>query len=232
MHRSGTSAAVGIFEDLGFAIPGTVPPDGTGDNKRGTREAVELTWLSRRVLKLNASSWYRPPTTNLKYIKKHIADRNRIVGLCAEQRCVLKDPRMLLMLDFWDGVSLNPMAVVRNPVDVAESLVRRGEPVTRRQCINLWKVYNRALLDFVQNHDCPIVFFDRPNFVEQVMCCVERLGYSDKTPTHFFEEGVVRSRTEDWRNLVDDDEAVALYDDLAGFAVVPQPALPLQGHGH
>ncbi len=126
---------------------------------------------------------------------------------------------MLLMLDFWDGVSIHPMAVVRNPVDVAESLVRRGEPVTRRQCIDLWKVYNRALLNFAQNHDCPISFFDHPNFADQVITCTHRLGYSDGATTHFFEDHIVRSRTENWRNLVGDSQAVALYDDLTKFSV-------------
>ncbi len=131
---------------------------------------------------------------------------------------------MLLMLDFWDGVAIHPMAVVRNPVDVAESLVRRGEPVTRRQCIDLWKVYNQALLGLVQNRNCPIAFFDHPNFADQVIHCAHRLGYDDSAATHFFEDRLVRSRTENWRDIVGDRQAIALYDDLARFAVASQSA--------
>jgi hypothetical protein len=232
MHRSGTSSAVGILEDLGFTVPGRMHPDGHGDNRRGTRELVELTWLSIRILRMNACSWYQPPTTGLKYTKRHVADRNDIIRLCIERRCVLKDPRMLLMLDFWDGVLIHPIAVVRNPVDVAESLVRRGEPVTRRQCIDLWKVYNQALLSLAQSHSCPIAFFDHPNFADQVMRCICRLGYSDSGTTSFFEDRIVRSRTENWRDIVGDTQAVALYDDLARFAVAPQSALPLAEDGH
>lgn len=231
MHRSGTSSAVGILEDLGFTVPGTMPPDGHGDNTRGTREPIELTSLSIRILRMNACSWYQPLTTGLRYTKRHIADRNDIIRLCVERRCVLKDPRMLLMLDFWDGVIIHPMAVVRNPVDVAESLVRRGEPVTRRQCIELWKVYNRQLLGLAQNHNCPIAFFDHPNFVDQVIQSTRRLGYSGSATTHFFEDRIVRSRTENWRDLVGDSQAVALYDNLARFAVAPQAALLLQKTG-
>lgn len=223
MHRSGTSAAVGILEDLGFTVPGTVAPDGTGDNKRGTRELVELTSLTNRVLQINASSWYEPPKKAVKYLKRHMADRNRVIKLCARKQCVLKDPRMLLMLELWDGVLINPMAVVRNPIDVADSLRRRGEPLTQQQGIALWKVYNRALLDFVQNHDCPIAFFDHPNFADQITRCTQHLGYSDSdsdsAAAHFFEDRLVRARTKDWRHLVGDSEAIALYDDLARFAV-------------
>jgi hypothetical protein len=219
MHRSGTSAAVGILEDLGLTVPGTIGSDGTGDNKRGTREPFELTSLTIRVLQRNAASWDRPPKRAARYVKADVADRNQIVGLCAGRRCVLKDPRMLLMLDLWEGVSIKPMAVLRNPIDVAESLVRRGEPVTQRQAIALWKTYNRALLGYVQTHDCPIAFFDRPDFAEQVMRCANRLGYRDSAATHFFDDRIVRSRVENWRDLVEDDEAVKLYDDLGKFAV-------------
>jgi hypothetical protein len=229
MHRSGTSAAVGILEDLGLSVPGTMAPNGTGDNKRGTREPVELTSLTIRVLQINASSWHKPPKTAVRYLKANMVDRNRIIRLCAGRPCVLKDPRMLLMLELWDGVLINPMAVVRNPIDVAESLVRRGEPVTRRQAIALWKIYNRALLDFAQNHDCPIAFFDHPDFADQVIRCAHNLGYSDGASTRFFEDRLVRSRTENWRHLVGDSQAVALYDSLARFAVGSQSAQPLQG---
>lgn len=219
MHRSGTSAAVGILEDLGFTVPGTVAPEGLGDNMRGTRESIELTSLANRVLELNASSWSKPPKTAVRYLRTHMADRDRIIRLCAGRRCVLKDPRMLLMLELWDGVSINPMAVVRNPIDVAESLLRRGEPSTRRQCVALWKTYNRALLGFAQNHDCPIAFFDDPNFAAQVMRCTRHHGYTDGAATHFFEDRLVRSRAKNWRHLVGDSEAIALYDALARFAV-------------
>ncbi|MGC2372267.1 MAG: hypothetical protein WA484_00180 [Solirubrobacteraceae bacterium] len=131
---------------------------------------------------------------------------------------------MILMLDLWDGLSIKPMAVVRNPMDVAESLVRRGEPLTQRQGVALWKTYNRALLDFAQNDECPIAFFDRPNFADQVVHCIHRLGYKDTGATHFFKDRLVRSRTADWRDVVEDSEAVALYDQLAEFAVASYPA--------
>jgi hypothetical protein len=215
MHRSGTSAAVGLLEDLGFTVPGTVASDGTGDNERGTREPLELTSLTIRVLQRNGSSWHQPPTRPVKYLTADVTDRNRIIQLCTGRRCVLKDPRMLLILELWDGVSISPMAVVRNPIDVAESLVRRGEPVTRRQSVALWKTYNRALLEYLHTHDCPIAFFDHPNFVDQIVGCARHLGYSNDTATHFFDGQLIRSRTENWRELVGDDGAVTLYDELA-----------------
>jgi len=226
MHRSGTSSAVGILEDLGFTVPGTVAPDGTGDNKRGTRELIEMTSLTNRVLQVNDSSWREPPTTPIRYRNTDMQDRNRIIQLCDGRRCVLKDPRMILMLELWNGISINPMGVVRNPVDVAESLVRRGEPLTHQQGVALWKTYNRALLNFAQTHDCPIAFFDHPRFEDQVVLCTRRLGYNSNADTHFFDDRLVRSRSEDWREVVKDREAVALYDNLTRFDVAFQSASP------
>lgn len=219
MHRSGTSAAVGILEDVGFAVPGTTPPDGTGENKRGTREPTELTRISKRVLEVNGASWRKPPTAaELKYLARHVDERNRLIEQCAGRRFVLKDPRMLLMLDFWEGVLTSPMAILRNPIDVAESLMRRREPLTRQQCVGLWKVYNRALLRFVESSNCPIAVFDEPDFAGQVLHCVQQLGHEVDSRTGFFNEQAVRSRTQDWRDQTCDDEAVALYDRLAQLA--------------
>lgn len=221
MHRSGTSAAVGILEDLGFAVPGTTPPDGTGENKRGTREPTELTRISKRVLEVNAASWHKPPAAaSLKYLRRHVNERNRLIEQCKGRRFVLKDPRILLMLDFWEDILTSPMAILRNPVDVAESLIRRRERVTRQQCVGLWKIYNRALLRFVESSNCPIAVFDDPDFAGQVIRCVQQLGYEvDGTTTGFFNEQAVRSRTEDWRDQVCDDEAVTLYDRLAALSI-------------
>lgn len=126
---------------------------------------------------------------------------------------------MLLMLDLWDGISIKPMGVVRNPIDVAESLVRRNEPLTIQQGVVLWKIYNRALLNFAQSRDCPIAFFDRPGFADQVKSCTYRLGYGKGNAARFFEEQSVRSRTSNWQDIIEDDEAIQLYENLYGFAV-------------
>jgi len=228
MHRSGTSVAVGILEELGFKVPGTLPPDGTGDNARGTREPIELTSLTNDVLQVNGSSWREPPASPVRYLSRHVAERNSLIRQCSGARYTLKDPRMLLMPELWSGVSIKPIAVVRNPVDVAESLVRRGEPLTRAQAIDLWMVYNRALLTRLQHHPLPVALFDSPSFAAQVVRCTHHDGHTDAAETLFFEDSLVRSRTEDWRGLVGDDETVALYDALAEFAVASRASQPLQ----
>lgn len=223
MHRSGTSAAVGVLEEHGFSVP-AMAPEGIADNKRGTRESGWLVALSNDVLWLNGATWAHPPDRPLRYLNRHLARRNRIVDHCAGRQIVLKDPRMLLMLDLWAGVSLRPMGVVRNPIDVAESLMRRGDDLDQRQCIALWKTYNRALLSIAEEGNCPIAVFDRPLFSEQVTQCMRVHGYdlpidSDpRTTERFFDDSVVRSRNADWRELVRDDDAAALYDKLAAFS--------------
>jgi hypothetical protein len=219
MHRSGTSAAVGILEDLGFAVPGTPPREGAGDNERGTREPVELTRLNNDVLRVNGSSWRDPPASNPRYLRRHMRMRNRIIGMCSDRRCVLKDPRMLLMPDLWSDVSTIAIGVVRNPVDVVASLLRRGEPISHRQGLHLWKTYNRALLCYAQRHDCPIAFFDSPDFAGQMSRCIAHHGCAHASVTHFFDDSLVRSRTADWRAALADDDAVALYEELTSFAI-------------
>lgn len=219
MHRSGTSAAVGVLEDLGFRVPGKMSSEGKGDNKRGTRESSELNLLADRILQLNASSWSRPPQTAVKYIPRNVVTRNRIIRLCTDGQYVIKDPRMLLMPELWSGVTMRLIGVVRNPVDVAHSLLRRGEPSTLRRCIALWKLYNQALLHLAQTHDCPIAVFDYPQFAEQITACVRHHGYNTHASTHFFQDELIRSRSRNWRQRIDDSEAVALYDDLTRFAI-------------
>jgi hypothetical protein len=227
MHRSGTSAAVGILEELGFKVPGTLPPHGTGDNERGTREPVELTVLTNNVLQVNKSSWREPPTGPLRYLRTHVEDRNKLIGQCARGRSVLKDPRMLLMPELWTGLSIKPMAVVRNPIDVTESLIRRGEPLTREQGIALWSDYNRALLSYACRHDCPITFFDDHGFSAQVVDCARHHGFSDDLTVRSFDDRLVRSRTTDWRALLgDDEEAATIYDSLQALAVGTNSSAP------
>ena len=75
--------------------------------------------------------------------------------------------------------------------------MRRGEPLTRAQGIALWQTYNRALLSYARQHDCPIAFFDHPHFADQVIHCARHHGYTDAAETHFFEDGLVRSRSEE-----------------------------------
>ncbi len=217
MHRSGTSAAVGVLEDQGFTVP-AIAPEGLADNKRGTRESRWLVGLSNDVLRCNRAGWADPPKTPVRYRPSHVRRRNRLVEWCADQRCVLKDPRMLLMLDLWADVNLKMLGVVRNPIDVAESLMRRGEGLTQRQCVDLWKTYNGALLEVAEGGNCPVVLFDEPRFAELVTSCMRAHGYDLTAEGSFYEEDVVRSRTSDWRELVRDVEAIELYDKLAKFA--------------
>jgi hypothetical protein len=210
---------VGILEDLGFQVPGKMSSEGRGDNKRGTRESSELNLLADRILQLNASSWSRPPQIAVKYIPSNVKHRNRVIRLCVDGQYVMKDPRMLLMPELWGGVTPHLIGVVRNPVDVAHSLLRRGEPSTLSECVALWKVYNRALLHLVQTHDCPIAVFDYPHFADQILSCVRHHGYDKHAFTPFFDDALIRSRSRNWRQSLDDIEAVALYDSLTRFAI-------------
>lgn len=217
MHRSGTSAAVGILEDQGFTVP-AIAPEGLADNKRGTRESRWLVGLSNDVLRLNEADWSDPPESELRYRRSHVVRRNRLVEWCIDRQCVLKDPRMLLMLDLWADVNLKPIGVVRNPIDVAESLMRRDDELTQRQCLDLWKVYNRALLAVAEAGNCPIVLFDEPRFAEHVGRAMRFHGYDLRAEGSFYDEDVVRSRTSDWREHIQDDQAITLYDKLAKCA--------------
>ncbi len=160
MHRSGTSMVAKLLHASGLYLgpeldllpPSPANPDGHWENRRFAK-------LNRRILKRLGGGWDDPPPSPAGWAVRPL------VPLRAEAEAILadfadrepwgwKDPRNCLTLPFWQAIlgAVPVVIVVRNPLEVAESLRQRnGFPLARG--VALWHEYNRRLLDAVAPSD-------------------------------------------------------------------------------
>lgn len=155
MHRSGTSAATRVINLLGAA---TCDPEDMARgpwNPTGLWESRTLNRLDDSLLEQMGRSWFWPPPAGEAYdelsarITTTPAEARRVFDQVHPQRpWVWKDPRTCLLLPFWRaaiGGRQPVILVVRNPLEVADSLKRRHE-VDIDYGLALWERYNRLAL--------------------------------------------------------------------------------------
>src|SRR6478735_1049494 len=102
MHRSGTSATIGTIQQHGIEL-GRV---GTSDhfNLRGNREPKALNRLHERILERNGGTWWRPPPGAISITQDDRRRRADVLATIPGGWIAVKDPRMVLLLDFWREV--------------------------------------------------------------------------------------------------------------------------------
>ncbi|MGH6935590.1 MAG: sulfotransferase family protein, partial [Methylocella sp.] len=137
MHRSGTSAAAGLFVKLGGAQPKTLMSSGPG-NERGYFESQALMTFHDELLASAGSSWtdwrqfnpawYQSPTGAAFRKRAKQLFKDEFDG---EPLAVLKDPRVCRFVPFWlevlAGIKARARVVipVRAPLEVAFSMRKR-----------------------------------------------------------------------------------------------------------
>lgn len=152
MHRSGTSALTRVLALAGADLPRTLMPAGS-DNPLGFWESVPIAAVNDEVLAEVGSHWddvfgfeSRPEAAGLR--QAAIAKIRQAVQaeFDATAMPVIKDPRISLLMPVWDlalreaGHSPYAIGVVRHPMEVAQSLMRRdGFPVAKS--LLLWLAY-------------------------------------------------------------------------------------------
>jgi GT2 family glycosyltransferase len=160
MHRSGTSAATRLVNLLGLSTCAEedLLHDPRG-NAKGHWESVSMVAINERLLAEMGRSWWCPPRAGPGYE----LDAARISSDPSEVRkafdavhpqapWVWKDPRTSLTLPFWSEALDRPVAalvVVRNPLEVATSLLKRDR-LSVAHGVALWERYNRLTLSHVQ----------------------------------------------------------------------------------
>ena len=149
MHRSGTSSVAGTAVRLGLAPPRTLLPPAP-DNPLGFYESVLVTSLNDLIFRAAGCDWSECLSFDPARFdeKGQAAMGEMIAGLLREEFVfpgfnVIKDPRMCLTLPLWmpalreTRAALSAVLVLRDPLAVARSLVRRdGIPPDRS--IRLW----------------------------------------------------------------------------------------------
>jgi hypothetical protein len=138
-HRSGTSLVSKSLGCLGFSH-GNRLMGGDDFNKKGYFEDLEIVNLNERILNSLGKSWdshFIHDNSNFIYSKFYAEARETVAKKLTEhQSFALKDPRIPQLMSFWHRVfSSLPntdtfyIHAIRNPVDVAHSLIRRnGQP--------------------------------------------------------------------------------------------------------
>ena len=149
MHRSGTSALARIVSFLGAALPKHLLP-ANETNPRGHWEPAPLVALHDQLLSALDSSWddWRAPAPRWRDNEVAAKFSGRIQQTLDEEYgnaalFVLKDPRLCRTLPYWmsvlekTGIRTAPLIIVRNPLEVAESL-RERDGISFEKAMLLW----------------------------------------------------------------------------------------------
>jgi len=187
MHRSGTSFLVRSLNlcglDLGpeseFFDTELQPKFG---NPRGHWENLNVTQLNDKILKINGGSWHKIPDS-LKKTPKNLNGTIKNILKPFYQNTSLaygfKDPRFCITLDNWKRNISNfvIVGIFRNPLKVAESLKKR-DGFDYEHSINLWKIYNEALLYQLKKNNGFLIDFDWPRkkLFEQTNLIAKKIG--------------------------------------------------------
>ena len=171
MHRSGTSALARLVNFHGAALPRhLVPADQS--NPRGYWESKPLVALHDELLQALDSSWDDWRTPGSRWKESDAATRFAgPIRLAIDEEFgnapmfVLKDPRMCRTLPYWmsilekSGIRTAPLIIVRNPLEVAESLQAR-DGISFEKAMLLWLRHNLDVEYETRHLQRNIVTFD------------------------------------------------------------------------
>lgn len=199
MHRSGTSAVAGALQQAGLYLGSVLRWHES--NRRGTREHLGIVALHDAILAHSGGSWRVPPE-RVVWTDEHCDRRDRIVAsFSAAELWGFKDPRTVLLLDFWRdalGDALLPVGVFREPTAVVASLLRRdgGES---GEWFALWERYNEELLRQHEAAPFPLLEFgaDAVAFREQLVPVLRQLRLRGRGHEFFDAKLTAAERPED-----------------------------------
>lgn len=182
MHRSGTSLVTRGMVVLGFN-PGRNLMQPDDDNIKGYWEDVDIYSLNQKIFKALSFRWFDLDDLRfdrfsnlLPYYGINFFDE--AVELIEKRfllsdNIVIKDPRINLLIPFWEkvfehfGVEVDYVYVLRSPLEVARSLEKRNS-IPIKDGVALWSYYNLAALKNISKDFYLISysdFLDRPNDV-------------------------------------------------------------------
>jgi GT2 family glycosyltransferase len=184
MHRSGTSAFTGILDLLGVNL-GTQLLETQPDNPKGFFENKYVVQANDCILETLNTSWDDtfplPPDWRDRFegsqLLADIQDFLR-TDMSENQLSALKDPRLSRLLPLWlplfaaEGVSPHVALIIRNPVEIAESLAQRNGFSTEKSLI-LWMQH---MLEAERNsRNLPRGFVKFESLLLDPQQCVEKL---------------------------------------------------------
>lgn len=219
MHRSGTSCLAGSLEEAGLYLGDVITS--APHNAKGNRENKQIMNLHEAVLLHSGGSWDKLPE-RLTWSDEHRAQRDEIVRSYADAPIWgFKDPRTLILLDFWREVlvDIEFVGTFRHPWLVTESLQRRNGG-SADQWFELWATYGERLLALNEIQAFPIVRFDlgEAAYLRSLSIVVQRLGLAPPAQPGFFDP-TLRHHGEVSRELP--ERVGRIYDALTRVALTP-----------
>ena len=216
MHRSGTSALAGFFQQSGFYFGPPAQAFPLHDtNEKGFFERMDVVRINDRLLESADASWIAPQrfpsdvqgdfgAMDLQTDATSIIDE-----MDSHADWFLKDPRLCITLPFWQPLLSDPcyVLVLRHPMDVAKSLFRRGDcPIAVG--LSLWEKYTRDMYRHTSGRPRMVIWFedlmkDPWNALSEALSCpgaisslkVDRL---DRHAVHaWFDQGLVHHTSSD-----------------------------------
>lgn len=242
MHRSGTSAFAKAIVDLG-AYPGDNLIPGDEENEKGYWEDANIVAINNKILDRLNMKWYSIDNPLLNrfvkflplYEEQYLQDAVEIVRnqLSSSDAIIIKDPRISLLLPFWEkvfgivGIEAQYVLAVRNPLETAKSLLKRNK-MQIDQGIKLWTYYNfMSLLNM--NKDILLCSFssllDEPEKELEHINRYIKLNNEENDIREYrdrFLEKSLKHHNEDFQNLTkllgEDHFSVTLYQTLSRWS--------------
>ncbi|MDY0361097.1 MAG: sulfotransferase [Desulforegulaceae bacterium] len=185
MHRSGTSLITKSLECMGVSLGDNLMPSAQ-HNEKGFWEDIEIVNTDDKILKLAGMDWASLNEFPIELIdskdgillqteaKKIVKDRlskNKLWGV--------KDPRITRLLPFWKKifsdlkVPVNYIYVLRNPIDVANSLKARDN-FDLQMSLHLWLIHAFESLKNLINENICFVSYD--NFLAEPEISIHKIA--------------------------------------------------------
>jgi len=152
MHRSGTSALMGVLHYLGLYL-GSNLLNPAQENPKGFFENRDITLLNDKILNALHSSWddvFLLPDGwwENRIIEDYIREATELIKMEFSSSTMfgVKDPRLCILLPLWQKIfnklHIDPyfIIIIRNPLEVAESLYKRNDFSMEKSAI-LWMRY-------------------------------------------------------------------------------------------
>lgn len=243
MHRSGTSLTAHYLSECGLHIGNNLINSDKSNPLSaydGHHEDREFRNFQKNIL--DKKRIYSFPTNDFRIpVQVGRDDREIALKLIKSRENISqwawKDPRTSLFLDFWFDTIKNTkyLFLLRNPLAVVDSLIRRGtdQKILHKPIIGLraWKVYNRQILKFWNKHQdisliCEIDELIRaPDSISHYL--TERFNFKLKNITfdHIFSKRAFHSKHSDLVEIIKNQypkevaKSMELYQELGKISV-------------
>jgi hypothetical protein len=171
MHRSGTSMVTGMLARCGMQVgPSHELLGPSGENPTGYFERRAMVLLDDAALDVLGLAWDHVPHAPAAGWLDDPAlapALERATGIVStfpsDAPWGFKDPRASLLLELWErargGAPFDCVVCVRNPLDVAASLARRGG-MSQRLAMQLWQRYTDAALAHARTRRHVVTHYD------------------------------------------------------------------------